>query len=189
MPLIEIRAVELADDESRRLWGCYIDQPAPGGIFDGGVVDTWGWVLGRTSPTVAVEFLEGGRLLRRVPVNVRRADLLAAFPGVPTADRSGFRTVIPIEGRDAEFRIEVHAVLKDKSRVLVGTLVARRRWRESISGPGAGLVSIIIPCYNLSQYLGEAVESALAQTYPQIVVVVFDEGSSNRTEVVAARSG
>lgn len=39
------------------------------------------------------------------------------------------------------------------------------------------LVSIIIPCYNGEQFVAEAIESALGQTYPHKEVIVIDDGS------------
>jgi len=50
-------------------------------------------------------------------------------------------------------------------------------------------VSIIIPAYNYARFLGEAVDSALAQTYPEFEVLVIDDGSTDNTAEVAARYG
>jgi glycosyltransferase involved in cell wall biosynthesis len=51
------------------------------------------------------------------------------------------------------------------------------------------LVSAIIPTYNCSRYLEEAIDSALAQTYPHVEVVVVDDGSTDQTAGVAASYG
>jgi glycosyltransferase involved in cell wall biosynthesis len=53
------------------------------------------------------------------------------------------------------------------------------------------LVSIVIPVYNGSSYLREAVDSALSQTYPKIEVLVINDGSTDngRTEEVARSYG
>ncbi len=44
------------------------------------------------------------------------------------------------------------------------------------------LVSIIIPTYNYEDYIVEAVESALNQTYSNIEVIIVDDGSSDDTK-------
>lgn len=49
------------------------------------------------------------------------------------------------------------------------------------------LVSILIAAYNAEQWLSEAVESALEQTYPHLEVVVVDDGSTDGTLAVARR--
>jgi glycosyltransferase involved in cell wall biosynthesis len=49
------------------------------------------------------------------------------------------------------------------------------------------LVSIIIPCYNQAQYLAEAVESVLEQTYTHWECLIINDGSTDNTEEEALK--
>jgi glycosyltransferase involved in cell wall biosynthesis len=50
--------------------------------------------------------------------------------------------------------------------------------------------SVIINNYNYGRFLGEAIESALGQTYPRTEVVVVDDGSTDRSrEVIVGYAG
>jgi GT2 family glycosyltransferase len=50
-------------------------------------------------------------------------------------------------------------------------------------------VSVIIPAYNVEDYVLEAVDSALAQTYGDLEVVVVDDGSTDGTHRLLERYG
>ncbi|MEQ1642736.1 MAG: glycosyltransferase [Pyrinomonadaceae bacterium] len=51
------------------------------------------------------------------------------------------------------------------------------------------LVSVIIPNYNYASYVGEAIDSVLAQDYPNVEVIVVDDGSSDDSRAVVERYG
>ncbi len=51
------------------------------------------------------------------------------------------------------------------------------------------LISCVIPVFNGERYLGEALESVLAQSYQPLEVIVVDDGSTDGTAEVARRYG
>ena len=51
------------------------------------------------------------------------------------------------------------------------------------------LVSIVIPVYNGENFLSEAINSALSQTYSHIEVLVINDGSTDKTEDIALSYG
>lgn len=48
-------------------------------------------------------------------------------------------------------------------------------------------VSIVIPAYNQAAYLGEAIQSALNQTYRDYEIIVVNDGSTDTTSEIASR--
>ncbi|MDE6396987.1 MAG: glycosyltransferase, partial [Muribaculaceae bacterium] len=48
-----------------------------------------------------------------------------------------------------------------------------------------GLLSVIIPIYKVEQYLKECVDSVLAQTYPNMEIILVDDGTPDRSGEIA----
>ena len=43
------------------------------------------------------------------------------------------------------------------------------------------MVSILMPVFNEEKYISQAIESILSQTYPNLEVIIVDDGSSDNT--------
>ena len=74
----------------------------------------------------------------------------------------------------------------EKERAIIDKLEENGK---AISSQYPDLVSIIIPVYNGEDYVRKAIDSALAQTYKNLEILVIDDGSSDGTEGIALSYG
>jgi len=186
MALVECLEATLAAPADPRLHACFLEYPRSGVVAESAALEIRGWVIGEQLEAVAVEICDATRVVRRVPVDVQRPDVAAVYPSARFALVSGFYTTMsmrPPEGQRLEFR----AVLADQTRVPMASIRVRTRWREQHDARSAPLVSVIIPSFRQAHYLGDAIESALAQTHSHVEIVVVDDGSPDNTGEVAAR--
>ena len=49
------------------------------------------------------------------------------------------------------------------------------------------LISVVMPCYNAAPYVEEAVESVLGQSFPQVELIVVDDGSTDGSTEILQR--
>jgi glycosyltransferase involved in cell wall biosynthesis len=184
--LVEIAEVSLADP-APELRGGFLDEPRAGTVLDARAVDVLGWALGAERRAVAAEFTIDGRPFARAPLRAARPDLATAFPDRAEAGSAGFRTTLNLIGTPAEFELHLAVVLKDQQRAPLATIRGRHRWRRDRSPAYAELVSVVIPCYGQAHFLGEAIESVLAQSYPHLEIVVVDDESMDNASSIASR--
>jgi hypothetical protein len=126
MALIEIDQVNVANIGAPRLWGAGLDVPVPGLPIDQYVLKIAGWVLGRSAQAAEVEVLYENRVIRRERVLTPRPDVAERFADVPGAAICGFQTLVNLFGLTRQFDLEVRAVLRDASRMPLGTVSGRR---------------------------------------------------------------
>jgi hypothetical protein len=114
-------------DLSALLWGCNLDLPIAESQTEVYAIKVEGWVLGRSSAAVAVELMHDEKVFCRIPIDVQRPDIVAHYPAVSEAEKSGFRATVSTLGLPPEFEMSAVAVLRGKNRIPIGTIKARRR--------------------------------------------------------------
>jgi glycosyltransferase involved in cell wall biosynthesis len=185
--LIRVLQVQRPEPLHAALRGAFVDVPKAGDRPERSAVEVVGWALGRERPVVAVEFVHHEHVVHRVATGHERSDLAEAFSELPWAREAGFRARLRVLASAADLEIGIRAVLADQVRVPMGSLQLRADANTGTLAVGGELVSVIIPCYNQAHFLGRALESVLAQTYPWIEAVVIDDGSPDNAAEVARR--
>ncbi|MDZ8056370.1 MAG: glycosyltransferase [Aulosira sp. ZfuVER01] len=84
----------------------------------------------------------------------------------------------------AEAMFKEERMIKQTMEVVERTLLLQRN-QVSSSFANMPLVSVIISCYNLAEFLPETVASVIAQTYENWEIIIVNDGSKDNTSEVA----
>jgi glycosyltransferase involved in cell wall biosynthesis len=163
-----------------------LDWPRPTESVDAREMRFQGWIISPSVEPIGVEILSDDGTLARAPLGQPRPDLAEAFPDIPIAGKAGFSKTINMLALRSVLTLRVRAVFADQTRDDLATVEVRPGKAEGDDDPPP-LVTIVIPCFNQAHFLGDAIESVLAQTHSEIEVVVVDDGSRDNTVEVARR--
>ncbi|GEM_PF-1715954 len=114
--------IRVSASESESLLAFSIDYPSKGTEANSTVMDIGGWVLGKTSPVVAVELIRSGSVFRTIPLNYSRPDVAKRYSKGPSSINCGYQMAIDISGLSTEEELLLQAVLPDENRVLIATV-------------------------------------------------------------------
>lgn len=120
-----------------------------------------------------------------------RPDVREVFKDTPISDQSGFHFSIPLSPLANYLRLEVE--LHGKWFILWKSCIYRSMRQQAKQSPipkritvkqkqwpsDRPLVSVVIPCFNYGQYIEQAIDSVLNQTFQNLEVIVVDGGSND----------
>lgn len=119
------------------------------------------------------------------------ADESSAAPSTPALElaQRAYRMLISDRFDEDEVQTLLAAALQAIDNTAVAHPSAQRLARRKIRRGTGPLVSVIINNYNYARFLGDAIDSALEQTYAPVEVIVVDDGSTDESRAVIERYG
>ena len=131
---VEIMDVISYPLEDNLLFGFHIDLPQKGDKINSYVLEIIGWVLGRKSPALTLEIVNGDRVISQVSIRKPRPGVARHYQELPKAKTCGFAAEVGIAGlpQDRESELIVRAVLKDKTVVNIAGIKLRYQPQKTI---------------------------------------------------------
>lgn len=115
--VIDVAAAE-PEGELRR---AHLDSPVPGVELDSNALKIVGWALGKGKPVESVEVVAGGEVVATAPLQIERPGVAQGYPGVPGAERAGFRLIVQGSG-EGRHELSVRGVLEGGERAAIATI-------------------------------------------------------------------
>lgn len=120
------------------------------------------------------------------------AGVVGASNEIAAYERGRSRSDMPIFVLPSGQQLSPHSddaqrTVESQSEALIGFLrsIAAAVSAKLTPPPPAPMFSIVIPCYNQAHFLSEAVASVHAQNFPELEVIILNDGSQDNTSDVA----
>ncbi len=159
---VQIAEVELATPGERL--HANLELPGPGEPVPGFYVPLSGWALAPDGASVAIEVCHGRQVLSRLTPSVARPDIVAAFPDLPSAERSGFSMALDVLNLPRVFDLRVNAIVGEVETVPIGRVRGSRRAFEPL--PTEGPAPLMVTTLGRS---GSTLLLTLLSLHPQLV--------------------
>jgi hypothetical protein len=138
----EVERFPLPENE---LHGFQLEVPKAGEDWSSQTLHFDGWIVGKESPAVAVEVLQDGRAIARIPVRGPREDVAESFPDVDGAGRSGFAGALGALRLRRDFELLVRGQLENGVTMPLATVSGKREPMQlpPVEGPRPLIVTTL----------------------------------------------
>ena len=126
MDCVSVETVDLLPLARDQLHGFDLGAPAAGHTSAVHSLAFQGWLLGKSGRAEAVEVLQDGQVVLRMPVSLARPDLAAAFPDLPAATQSGFNGALGSLRLRERFELLLRGTLDNGVTVPLAKIGGRR---------------------------------------------------------------
>ncbi|NES04572.1 MAG: hypothetical protein F6K22_18100 [Okeania sp. SIO2F4] len=131
-PRVEILDVHLLELDSKHLSGNYIDTPQKGDRINTCKVKIGGWVVGKSSPAIAVEVSSNGKVLQVTPIDQSFPHVSRHHAHIFWSKIVGFSTKLDLRGLSEEVELVIKAILEDKEeRIPIAKLRLRHNYTQT----------------------------------------------------------
>jgi hypothetical protein len=100
----------------------HLDSPVAGSELDQNALEIAGWAVGKERAVESVEVVAGGGVVATAPLRIERPGVAKGYPGVPGADRAGFRMIVQGSG-EGRHELSLRGVLEGGERAPIATIV------------------------------------------------------------------
>jgi hypothetical protein len=109
-----------ADDE--QFWGGWVDFPRQGDRINGTQLSLYAWIIGKSSPVVAIQVLVNNSLYVELPVQIARPDVAKAYLMSEEDCSFGYWASLDLTEVSHEVTIQLQAVFSNGEGVKAGVI-------------------------------------------------------------------